>query len=161
MAENNNFEYESGFNKKSNEEENIDPELRAKFDQYKLYLADLEILGCIIMIVGYLILIKASISDKEEIYESSRGLKITVDPATLTEIAYNYILVAITLLYIVAVKRTEQRTREINYGLDVEQTDINFRAIAIGYGIDVIANIIRTQAATNIANISGEIETFA
>lgn len=139
-------------------ENNIPKELDEEFNKYKIFLANVEILACTLIILGYGILIQAAKSDKVEIIEKSKGLKITEDPATLTKVAYNYILGAMVLFYVVAVKRAEQRRIELNLGIEVTQVQNNFDAIAMAYGISVISNSIRSVAAINIDNISSTTE---
>ncbi|WP_204595061.1 hypothetical protein [Clostridium sardiniense] len=143
----------------NNEEENtrLPPELEEYLANLGLELADMEILGSILLIVGYSYFIIAANEDKENILNPnipiSPGRRIR--PSRLLLIGEELILEGLIILWIVAIRRIHEKALE---GSD-ESLD-PYKRLANAYFLSVIANKERVIALAEIDRTNTDDEAF-
>lgn len=143
----------------NNEEENtrLPPELEEYLANLGLELADMEILGSILLIVGYSYFIIAANEDKENILNPSIPISPgrRIRPSRLLLIGEELILEGLIILWIVAIRRIHEKALE---GSD-ESLD-PYKRLANAYFLSVIANKERVIALAEIDRTNTDDEAF-
>lgn len=126
---------------------NVSPELEEYLANIGLELADIEILGSLFLVFGYIYFIEAANIDKELIRNpnnpttaGSRGR-----PTNITLIGEELILEGLIILWIVAVKRIDEKALE-----NSDDSLAPYERLANAYLVSVIANKERVIALSEI-----------
>ncbi|MEG2353048.1 MAG: hypothetical protein RSB70_00230 [Clostridium sp.] len=138
--------FNSSFNNKTLDE------YKKKLDSIDLNLADLEIIACIIIIIGSLILILSAKLNKKEIYDKTYG-KNNIKASQVTYMAFLVEFIGIFLFLYVSLSRKNQIICKKNLGITKESI-LPYDLISSGYSINLFSNLVKIMGAYNMNNLN-------
>jgi hypothetical protein len=120
------------------------------FDNEDLQLADAQLLAISIMFNSYLKFAEATIQTKEEIFLKRRGItNPLLIPAEVAYESQKLALIAICIFATIAIERFKEIELENYLGLNPKDLT-PYKQIVDGYILSVYANIMRTNALSEI-----------
>lgn len=134
-------------------------ECKKQIDETDLKLADIEILGSVVIIMGYLLLIIASKLDKMKIRNKNFKCNSNMGPAKVTYMAFVMAFLGIVILSYVASKRRSQMILKKNVGLTQENLK-PYDEISGAYFISILAYFIRVVGANGLFKTESDEEVL-
>ena len=140
------MKYNNIDNNSNNDKNNNNEDLEDYIKNLDIYLANLEKLGVFFLLLGYSnYIFAANLDILEALEENNTGIK----PEDVFVYGQRFVLLGYILLYIVSMKRINEREFRNTY--NDENYDLNpYFEVAISYFISVIANLIRVNAFIRI-----------
>lgn len=122
-------------------------------DEKNLCLIQREISGCILLIIGYIVLIISARQDREVIFEKSAGLEENpnLQPSKLAAVSSLLLLLGNIILGELSLERLNQIANNLKSGTSNTSIEPNVY-ISSGFLVIILGNILKLIGATERAN---------